>query len=782
MLERLPSDLKVCPQWLLWKPKWIEEQNKWTKVPISQRTGFQASVRKPSDWCSFEAAVATYTEYHKQAELGGLGLVLGYASGTSGADLDNALYSDGSVASYEAVEIARRFETYTEISPSGTGLHCLFKASVPDGRRTKGVELYGEGRYFTMTGNPYFDLPLSERQATADALREYIDLSRNRAVAVNVDWSVEAKYTHEQVWQMATTAENGQKFFDLFHGRWQSYYGSHSEADIALVNILAFYTDSPTQVMFMFQGSELYRTATDDKYRKRPTLLQNMIAKAFDQKVPLIAIPPITHQVVTAPPPPEPEPEHDAEDAAARADNPFTLPPGNSLVGRIAQYVHDQAMYQMPEAALCAALALMAGICGRQYQYGAKGLNLYLMLLANTGSGKEAMSTGIGSIMEAVCDPPRDLTAAPTTNIEGVGYPSARQFRGPAKLTGKGLMISLAKCDVLSMFSILNEFADTMKQMADPRANQGMSDLKTALLDLYMKSSEGNAYAGHVTADKDTSIKALSSPAFTFLSECTPAKLYSYLNEDLIADGLLPRMIIFESEKYGKHNPHHHSVKVPADVVRDVTIISKIVFDNKIHGDKRIQVRHGPGTAERSEEFRRYARARLMAVGADNTGSALGELWNRAHLNTERIAGLVAIGCDPFNPIVTVEQFDWAARIIVRQITLLVGKFKRGETGDVHQDDKTQLSDLVAVIKSYALMTPDNMPKAHAYCADARRANCIPFRFLQQRTSNMASYRKDRRGHLAALRGALDAAIKMGMVAPARLDGHSATFYEIKSL
>ena len=785
MLELVPDEVKQCPQWLLWKPTWLADKNKWTKVPLSARTGQKASVRAPHEWSDFATCASVYTQYSVTAGLGGLGFVFGYASGIAGLDNDNVFDGAGNVLDHNAVEVARRFNSYTEVSPSGTGLHTLFKANVPDGRRSKVGELYGEGRYFTMTGIPYFNLPLAERQSTADAFREYIDAERARATSVAVDWSVQPKYTPEQIWAMASTAANGQKFFDLFHGNWHGYgYPSQSEADFALIDILAFYSDSPVQIQQMFYASRLNDRNKDAE--RKGKYVQAMIERAFDRKVPLVAIPAMPVQIIAEPVQPQQQaPEHvteeEAEEAAERADDPFTIPPGGGMVGRVAEFIFQQSPYPMREASLMAALALFAGICGRQYQFNDKGLNLYLMLLANTGSGKEAMSTGIGKIMEAVCDPPKDVNAQPTKDLSEAGFPSARAFRGPAMVTGKGLMTTLAKCDPLSMFSILNEFADTMRQMADPRnSNQGLAQLRTALLDLYMKSSEGNSYAGNVTADKDTTIKAISSPAFTFLAECTPGKLYSYLTEDLIESGLLPRMVIFESHGFGEYNPHFGKVKVPHDIVQHMKAQAWTVINMKVEGDRRVYVQFADqAAADRSEAFRVYARKRLLSP---NNTDGTRNLWNRAHLNVERIAALVAIGCDPREPKVTVAQIDWAARIITRQIILLVGKFRRGETGEILVEDGKQQDELVKLVKSFAKLDPANMPKSYSdkACVDARMAGCVPFRFLSQRVTSIPFFARDRRGAGNALRAAIDTAIKSGTLEPARLEGHSATFYKIK--
>ena len=52
-----------------------------------------------------------------------------------------------------AQEIIEELNSYTEISPSGTGVHILVRGELPAGRNRKGrFEAYDQGRYFTITG------------------------------------------------------------------------------------------------------------------------------------------------------------------------------------------------------------------------------------------------------------------------------------------------------------------------------------------------------------------------------------------------------------------------------------------------------------------------------------------------------------------------------------------------------------------------------------------------------------------------------------------------------
>jgi putative DNA primase/helicase len=67
----------------------------------------------------------------------------------TGIDLDNCVDGDGEIAGW-ALEIVRYFDSYTELSATGTGLHIIVRGEKPN-RRKGEVEVYSSKRFFTVT-------------------------------------------------------------------------------------------------------------------------------------------------------------------------------------------------------------------------------------------------------------------------------------------------------------------------------------------------------------------------------------------------------------------------------------------------------------------------------------------------------------------------------------------------------------------------------------------------------------------------------------------------------
>jgi primase-polymerase (primpol)-like protein len=117
------------------------------KRPVTV-TGRPASSTDPETWTTFLEAKASTAGT-------GFGFVLN-GDGIAGLDLDHCV-TDG-VLSPAALAILERLPgTYAELSPSGHGVRLFCRADVARGPRITvdgcALEVYGNGRFLTVTGN-----------------------------------------------------------------------------------------------------------------------------------------------------------------------------------------------------------------------------------------------------------------------------------------------------------------------------------------------------------------------------------------------------------------------------------------------------------------------------------------------------------------------------------------------------------------------------------------------------------------------------------------------------
>ena len=190
--------------------------------------------------------------------------------GYVGTDLDHCVDSvTGGIEDW-AQEILDLLRSYSEFSPSGTGIHVIVRGQLPGdgGGRKKGpVEMYGTARYFTMTGNPVTGTPATIETRTTELAQLHQRFfgeskARNHRTASQSPVDLSDEYVMTQ----ASSAANGAKFMTLFRGDW-SAYRTQSEADLALCAILAFWTNgNPEQVDRLFRCSGLIRDKWDERH------------------------------------------------------------------------------------------------------------------------------------------------------------------------------------------------------------------------------------------------------------------------------------------------------------------------------------------------------------------------------------------------------------------------------------------------------------------------------------------------------------------------------------
>ena len=140
----IPEELRRRPQWVNWRIEIRDGEE--TKVPVNPHTGGRASTTEPSTWGTFDEAIAKDPER--------LGYVFSEDDPYTGIDLDKCRDPEtGEIVDW-ATKIIEQFNAYTEISPSGTGLHIIVRGKLPGKGNRKGkVEMYDRRRYFTMTGD-----------------------------------------------------------------------------------------------------------------------------------------------------------------------------------------------------------------------------------------------------------------------------------------------------------------------------------------------------------------------------------------------------------------------------------------------------------------------------------------------------------------------------------------------------------------------------------------------------------------------------------------------------
>ena len=765
MIERyasLPNELKALHQWCISGPD---------KSPHVAVNGQLVRARVNSGpWMGFSDAVAV-------AGNGQIGFILTADDPYSVIDMDVA-DAENTDKQFTPREILDQFSSvvtlansYAELSASRKGLHVWVKGDIGDGLKGAHFELYSKNRFMICTGAVVSQInyrtmnnvaipvlrqtivgtPIKENQQLLETLALEIKAGRktnNSIIPLN---EVAAIENDDQIWQRAKGADNADKFIRLCEGEWQAMgFPSQSEADLALLSMFTFYTQSNEQVLRLFRQTKL---GERDKANKNDVYLNRTVAsiRAREENEKQSSVT-INVQALEESSRIRNETKQDGiknliaemqavkiEKVNATIDASIVWPPG--IIGQVAAYIYYSSPRPVVEVAIVAALGFFAGVCGKAYHTESQsGLNLYIILIARSAIGKEAMHTGISMLIN---------------QLESNGNPVAHKFVNFTDFASGPALIKACQ-ETPSFLNISGEWGKKLKRLAYEDMRDGpMQQLRTVMTNLYQKSGPG-ATVGGITYSKSVEnvddIK--TGVAYSMIGETTPGTFYESLTDSMMEDGFLSRFTIvqFDGDRPAANN---NQLLLINNELRQY--VSQIIANAAKLTDLK-QSQTVLLDAESTVIFNDYdlkCDAEIRNAGKDE---ALRQMWNRAHLKALRIASLFAVADNFTQPIINAEQCNWAINLIQKDIAIMYTKI---EGGDIGLSDDTRIRKLVSVIQDF-IRGP--VPDGYNINKELIKNSVIPRKYLHYRVSQFAAFNKHRLGVVGGLDMTIKAAIDCGYI------------------
>jgi len=277
--NNIPLSLTERPNWVVWGIRNAPPKAPYNPTSLITGRPSPAKAGVKETWDSYKAAV----ECVRRGLAQGIGFQF-EGNDLYGVDLDKVIDEHGALMP-EAYNIVGSLNSYTEISPSGTGLHIFVLAPDADITRHRKkdffLEIYSEGRYFTVTGDIYGGNKSIE--------------SRTQALQ-----SIHDKFLLPATPQRAAGGINPLPFFDVpddkflniglerdkrFESLWQGVrrHGNESADDMALMNKLAYWCNAnPEAVVKAFLSSPHYAQKDEAHIKKcqRSDYLPNTASNA----------------------------------------------------------------------------------------------------------------------------------------------------------------------------------------------------------------------------------------------------------------------------------------------------------------------------------------------------------------------------------------------------------------------------------------------------------------------------------------------------------------------
>lgn len=652
---------------------------------------------------------------------------------------------------YERIIAA--FSSYTEISSGGYGVHIVVKGDIGDGKRRDGVEVYSKGRFMVCTGKS-IHTPARPIVAQPEYLQMLVDEIVKSRQDSKIDLvEVEPTETDEAIWQKASTADNSDKFNLLFKGDWRALnYPSQSEADLALMSMFTYYSESNEQCRRLFRYSALgkrEKAIKNNRYldftlslcrarqQREKVQFDEIANQAKNYIESLNAARETTEQIQRVQQEPvsiETTNNNVVIHDGSKNTKVIDWPPG--LTGEIARFIYSSSMRPIKEVAVVTALGFLSGVCGKAWYIPQSGLNGYYILIAPSGIGKEAMNTGISII----------------TSQLSQQIPASGSFVCMDKFaSGPALRKHFAKNQ--SFVNLHGEIGKMIKRMATDPAGGPMATFRADLTDIYQKSGPSSRVSGVAYSNGEQNTQTTVGVAFSLMGETTPGQFFESLTKDMMEDGFLSRFHIIMYD--GDRPPLNKNpiVEMSPNLFESVAVlVTQALTLNSRY--QNMFVPFDEQAEQVSDDFND-----LCDVNINKTkDEAIRQAWNRAHLKMIRLAALLAVADNCLSPVVRLNHVLWAKQFVEHGLNLMLTQWKNGAIG---VDDETRNLSMCHLLNTYLkdLYRPVKR-------MDLRNLGIITKSDLVTLSRGQACFYKHRLGHMAGLNNTINDFVSMGMLVP----------------
>ena len=331
--------------------------------------------------------------------------------------------------------------------------------------------------------------------------------------------------------------------------------------------------------------------------------------------------------------------EHLFPDPGPFPDELFNVP------GFISEYMRlseESAYYPNKILSLGGGLAFLSLMIGRIYK-NARGThpNIYWISLADSGSGKEH-ARQVNKFL---------AFKAGMTFLVGDNFASGEGLEDAMYVTKKKLF----------MLDEMDTLFNSMKQK-DARSENIMQ----RLLSFYSSVSTFYAMRARVKKDNDTFGGVIINPYLVLYGTALPKYFYGSLEERVLENGLIPRMLIADAGKRGRYgNPH--DMFLTQDMAEMLKVLKNKAEEGGNLTDENPNIRVIPETdaaVAEQDRCRAYCDEQSDFFISKNEHAAH-VLWNRANEKINKLAMIYAVSRNVYDPIINKEAVEWARDLVL---------------------------------------------------------------------------------------------------------------------
>lgn len=242
-LRNIPSELKLNGLWCGWKLT-----NK-GKEPFNLSTGLHAKSNDETTFSTYPILLNNlhkYLKFENDKQIGGIGL--GIFRGYSAVDIDHCVDENGNLSEM-ARDIIDFCKSYTEYSPSRTGIRIIFKTQIKINKEEYYINNHNNGLEIYISDNTNKFVSITGNKISGDTINE-----------IDITYILD-KYMKKGVFNIQKVLEKDAKLKELWNKQAPGSHADESETDMALACKLAFYLkNNEEEVKKYFEMSPYFKS------------------------------------------------------------------------------------------------------------------------------------------------------------------------------------------------------------------------------------------------------------------------------------------------------------------------------------------------------------------------------------------------------------------------------------------------------------------------------------------------------------------------------------------
>lgn len=446
-------------------------------------------------------------------------------------------------------------------------------------------------------------------------------------------------------------------------------------------------------------------------------------------------------------------------------DNILIVPPlCSKLLYDITKWSYNTRIKPVLEISLASTIGILSGICGKMWQLPTNtGLNMYIILCAQSGIGKDGLHTTKDDLLYQVNEYSQSKIK---TDVDIERHIVSEDFVSPQALIKKCASEGAVQeyngrvfKQYASFCNFQTELGKRLKAISECSRDANLQGLKAQYLALYTGSGKNSTLGGMTYSKKENNVNASTAPALSIVGETTIEGYADALTPEMASDGFLSRFLTITYDGASIF-PNFNGIDntMPEKMIEDLCglcIQESTLAGRSVTGAEKprfVTIKMN----DQAKDFCYKLEKLTLSIlnGGVRTKEYYRQAWNRANLKIMKLAGLCAVCNNHTDPVINLQHLAWACRLVFLDIARVYNVILNGDSNIVQNTDMVMSDALYRAVDQYLLNKPtpklaEMIKMPYSTLLKLHEDRVIPLEFFKIKLSSSKIFNKQRSPFMA---------------------------------